>query len=88
VGFAVMVLLGEWFCVRREMQDIPLSEWPALALELLQAAGPTAWLAKLAQEYMIMEVFALNVASAPYAVPAHTNSRCCESSLLCIACCP
>eukprot|EP00882_Tetradesmus_deserticola_P028789 GHRQ01032081.1.p1 GENE.GHRQ01032081.1~~GHRQ01032081.1.p1 ORF type:complete len:221 (+),score=91.56 GHRQ01032081.1:486-1148(+) len=25
VGFAVMVLLGEWFCVRREMQDIPLS---------------------------------------------------------------
>lgn len=25
VGFVVMVLLGEWFCVRREMQDIPLS---------------------------------------------------------------
>lgn len=25
-GMVVMVLLGEWFCVRREMQDIPLSE--------------------------------------------------------------
>eukprot|EP00878_Enallax_costatus_P026067 GHUV01027944.1.p1 GENE.GHUV01027944.1~~GHUV01027944.1.p1 ORF type:complete len:218 (+),score=52.28 GHUV01027944.1:645-1298(+) len=24
-GFLIMVLLGEWFCVRREMQDIPLS---------------------------------------------------------------
>lgn len=24
-GMLVMVLLGEWFCVRREMQDIPLS---------------------------------------------------------------
>lgn len=23
-----MVLLGEWFCVRRELQDIPLSEYP------------------------------------------------------------
>eukprot|EP00879_Flechtneria_rotunda_P011595 GHRR01012111.1.p1 GENE.GHRR01012111.1~~GHRR01012111.1.p1 ORF type:complete len:279 (+),score=77.62 GHRR01012111.1:492-1328(+) len=25
VGFVTTVLLGEWFCVRRELQDIPLS---------------------------------------------------------------
>ncbi|KAF8067111.1 sys1 [Scenedesmus sp. PABB004] len=25
LGFVIMVLLGEWLCVRRELQDIPLS---------------------------------------------------------------
>jgi hypothetical protein len=43
VGFAVMVLLGEWFCVRREMQDIPLSEWSALAPKLLQTLQLGWW---------------------------------------------
>jgi hypothetical protein len=26
IGMLTMVLLGEWLCVRREMQDIPISE--------------------------------------------------------------
>lgn len=29
IGLLIMSLLGEWLCVRREMQDIPLSEWHA-----------------------------------------------------------
>ena len=36
LGLVTMVLLGEWFCVRREMQDIPLSE---LGWELLGGGG-------------------------------------------------
>lgn len=41
MGFVVMVLLGEWFCVRREMQDIPLSEWlrAGSSVEQTAAAG-------------------------------------------------
>ena len=27
VGLLVMSLLGEWLCIRKEMREIPLSEW-------------------------------------------------------------
>jgi hypothetical protein len=40
VGFVVMVLLGEWFCVRRELQDIPLSEWNGAAVQGLVLDSP------------------------------------------------
>jgi hypothetical protein len=50
VGFVVMVLLGEWFCVRREMQDIPMSEWPGTGTAVGQTAAVRQFLSLVGKQ--------------------------------------